>query len=151
MHLQRKQQIANYQMDDPLAQTMISLLVRAGVRPFVVVAISEDAVQSWPVPSIAPLRGTALGAEVMPEQTDTRVSVRDGKLVPIPRDKWITMRMEDQFDAVLYLGPASTLRVKPLSPTICSEPDYVETHLRRMAIAGLPSKELDRLRALCAR
>jgi hypothetical protein len=151
MHLQRKQQIANYQMDNPLAQTVISLLVRAGVRPFVVVAISEEAVQSWPVPSIAPLRGTTLGAEVMPEQTETRVSVRDGKLVPIPRDQWITMRMEDQFDAVLYLGPPSTLRVAPLSPTICADRDYVETHLRRMAIAGLPASEPDKLKRLCAR
>ncbi len=151
MHLQRKQQIANYQMDDPLAQTVISLLVRAGVRPFVVVAISEDAVRSWPVPSIAPLRGTTLGAEVMPEQTDTRWSVRDGKLVPIPREQWITMRMEDQFDAVLYLGPPSTLRVAPPSPTICVDRDYVETHLRRMAIAELPLSEPDRLKQLCAR
>jgi hypothetical protein len=152
MHLQRKQQIANYQMDDPLAQTVISLLERTGVRPFVVVAMSEqDGVTSWPVPSIARLRGTTLGAQPMPEQTQTRVSVRGGKLVPIPRQQWITMRMEDQFDAVLYLGPASTLRVTPLSPTICADAAYVETHLQRMAIAGLPPKEANRLRQLCGR
>ncbi len=138
-------------MDHPLAQTVISLLRRNGVRPFVVVAMNEqDGVTSWPVPSIARLRGTTLGAQPMPEQTQTRMSVRDGKLVPIPRQQWITMRMEDQFDAVLYLGPAS-LRVTPLSPTICADAAYVETHLQRMAIAELPPKETDRLRQLCGR
>ena len=152
MHLQRKQQIANYQMDNPLAQTVISLLVRTGVRPFTVTAISEqDAVKSWPAPSIARLRGTTLGAGVFPEQTQTRVSVLDGKFVQIPREQWKTLRLEDQFDAVLYLGPASTLRYTSLSPTICSDSGYVDTHLQRMAIAELPATELDRLKQLCAR
>ena len=59
--------------------------------------------------------------------------------------------MEDQFDAVLYLGPASTLRYTPLSPTICSDRGYVETHLQRMAIARLPKSETDKLTELCAR
>jgi len=152
MHLRRKQQIANYQMDDPLAQTVISLLERAGVKPFVVVAMSEqDGVTSWPVPGIARIRGTTLGARVIPDQTQTRVSVRDGKLVPIPRAQWKTLRMEDQYDAALYLGPASTITVKPLSPTMCSDSGYVDTHLRRMAIADLPPTEPDKLKQLCAR
>jgi len=139
-------------MDSPLAQTVITLLDRAGARLFVAAAIGEqDATLSWPTPSLARLRGTTLGAQPMPEQTQTRVSVRDRRLVPIPREEWITMRMEDQFDAALYLGPASTLKVTPPSPTICADAAYVETHLQRMAIAGLPPKEADRFRQLCGR
>ena len=29
---------------------------------------------------------------------------QDGQLFPIPRDQWRTLPMDDQFDAVLYLG-----------------------------------------------
>jgi hypothetical protein len=152
MHLQRRQQIANYDMSNPLAQTIVSLLIRAGVRPFVVAAIPEDdATRSWPFPRAALLAGTTLGASVEPAHTDTRVAVKDGVLVPIPRAQWISVRMEEQFDAVLYLGPASTLRYMSWSRRICSDRDYVEMHLRRMAIARLPKSETDKLTELCAR
>src|SRR5580765_8792954 len=84
------------------------------------------------------------------EATLTRVSVRDGKLVQIPREQWKTLRLEDQCDAVLHLGAPSTLRVAPLSPAICADRDYVDTRLRRMAIAELPPSEPE-LKRLCAR
>jgi len=60
---------------------------------------------------------------------------------------------EEPYSALrrLYLGPPSTLTVAPLSTTICADSDYVETHLRRMAIAELPPSEPDTLKQLCAR
>ncbi|HZR22433.1 MAG TPA: hypothetical protein VFA59_02525 [Vicinamibacterales bacterium] len=150
-HLQRKQQATNYVMDSPLAQTIVSLLERAGVTPFVIETIGErDAVRSWPAPSLAVLRGTRLGAEDVPPLGLPRVTVQaDGSFVPIPKEKWIAMPMQEQFDAVLYLGPKSTLRERQLSAEVCSDREYIETHLQRMALAALPPFELDRVRALC--
>ena len=151
-HLQRKQQATNYRMDHPLAQTVISLLERAGLRTFVVTTVAERAVvRSWPVPSLALIAGTTLGAEEVPQGSLPRVSIQNGKFVPIPREQWIALRMEEQIDALLYLGPASKRRIAPLSPTICSEPGYLETHLRRMALSGVPPAEAERLKQFCAK
>jgi hypothetical protein len=152
-HLQRKQQATNYVMEHRLAQTVISLLERSGVSTFVIGAVPErDETRSWPYPSLALIRGTTLGAEDIPQGALPRVTVQqDGSFVPIPKERWVTRRMEEQFDALIYLGPLSTRHDAWLSPTICAEPEYVGTHLRRMALAGLPAFELDRVRKMCGR
>ena len=152
-HLQRRQQATNYKMEHPLAQTVISLLDRAGVKTFVVVTVGErDAVASWPVPGYATIRGTELGAEIIPPGSLPRIEVKpDGSLAPIPRDRWIDLRAEEQIDALLYLGPRSTLREPELPRTLCTDPGYLENRLQRMAIAGLPPPEFDRLKKFCGR
>jgi hypothetical protein len=147
-HLQRKQQATNYVMNHPLAETVISLLDRAGVATFVVSTVSlRDEVRSWPVPSLALIRGTPLGAEDIPQGSVPRVTIQDGKFVPIPKEQWATLKTEEQIDALLYLGPVAT-HTDP-SPTVCSEPEYVNTRLQRMALAGLPPSEPERLKTLC--
>lgn len=152
-HLQRKQQASNYKMDHPLAQTVISLLDRASARTFVISGVGErDEVRSWPVPALALIRGTTFGAEVIAQGGLPRVDVKpDGTFVPIPRDQWIDLTEEEQIDAVLYLGPNSTLRVRPLPPSLCTDPGYLDNRLQRMAIAGLPASEAERLKAFCAK
>jgi hypothetical protein len=35
--------------------------------------------------------------------------VRNGQLVPLRREEWKTMHLEDQFDALLYLGQPSSM------------------------------------------
>jgi hypothetical protein len=62
-----------------------------------------------------------------------------------------TLPVEQQFDAVLYLGPPSTRTALELSPTICTIPGYVDTRLRRIALAGLPSSEAKKLKDFCAK
>ena len=149
-HLQRRQQATNYVMSDPLAETVVSLLAGAGVKTLVVTTIGErDAVRGWPVPSLAFIRGTTLGAENVPQGSRPRVSIEHGAFVPIPRGQWVELRMEEQIDAVLYLGPASTRRLAPLPASICADRAYVDVHLRRMALAGLPPSEAARLKELC--
>jgi hypothetical protein len=159
-HLQRKQVLANYDMTSPQAQTIISLL--EGTAATKVFAIHTEAtvdlqtlqadVQSWPRPSLAILRGTILGAADVaaynPSVT-SRFAIRDGNLAPIPRDEWRTMRMEDQFDALLYLGPPSTITFGPPSTELCADRAYIEMRLARMALVGMPQVEVDRLKQLC--
>ena len=155
-HLQRKQQATNYQMDSPLAQTAVSLLDRAGVRTFIVITVGDSFVPAgaafgaWPTPSLALIRGTTAGAESVAQGSIQRVAIRKGEFVPIQREQWIALRMEEQFDALLYLGPSSTVTTAALSPTVCADPGYVETRLKRIALVGLPPAESEQLTNFCA-
>jgi hypothetical protein len=151
-HLQRRQQATNYNMDSPAAQTVISWLEKAGVKTFIVGTGDEtNGMDGWPVPRLALLRGTTVGASNVPEMSLPRVTVQpDGRFVPIPREQWIQIRTEEQMDAMLYLGPKATATVAALSPAICTEPGYLDSRIARMALAGFPKSEADRLKQFCA-
>jgi hypothetical protein len=61
------------------------------------------------------------------------------------------MRMEDQFDAILYTGggaPEPPLR--RVSAKACAEPGYVKMRTARIAIAGLPPGEAAGIEKACA-
>jgi hypothetical protein len=161
--LQRKSLGANYEMSQDWGNTIVSLLEReASMKLFTIWTHSvwdletlQGGAGSWPVPSLAMLRGTVLGAKdftaYVPAQTAAdRVSRQDGNFVPIPSNQWRSMRMEDQFDALLYLGPPSAFTFSPQSPGLCSDPDYMEMRLRHMGLAGLPQAQADRLKQTCA-
>jgi hypothetical protein len=151
-HLQRRQQASNYNMDSEVAQTVISLLERAGVKTFIVGTGDEtNGMEGWTVPSLALLRGTTVGASDVPQGSLPRVTVQpDGSFVPLPREQWIQIPMEEQMDAMLYLGPKATAQLAPLSPVICTDPGYLETRVARMALTGIPQFEADRLKQFCA-
>jgi hypothetical protein len=53
-----------------------------------------------------------------------RSLVRDGKRTPIPREQWGTLRMEEQFDAVLHLGAPSSLTMSNLPKLLCADTSY---------------------------
>jgi len=131
---------------------VISLLERDGVKTFVVDTTAErSAFRSWPVPSLTVVRGTTIGAEDVPPFGLPRVTVQpDGTFVPIPKEEWAVLRIEDQVDALLYLGPESTRRMIEWSPGMCDDREYIEAHLKRMELGGAPASERDRVRTFCA-
>jgi hypothetical protein len=48
--------------------------------------------------------------------------------------------MEEQFDAVLYLGPVSSITMSQLPAALCGDAEYTKMRLRRMALlAGGPT------------
>lgn len=160
LHFQRRNVMSNLEMDDWRAQTIVSLIERgigAG-RVFTVwqfddeLAKAQADVSSWPAPSIALVRGTRIGAAditvLMPSRA--RMSFASGALVPVPEKDWRPLRVEEQMDAVLYLGPRSTMTASQPSDKSCAEPGYLEERLRRIALTGIPPFEADRARALCA-
>ena len=150
-HLQRRNVLSNYEMEDWRSQTIVSLLERAGpTRVFTIAGAKQGHAAGWQPPALARIRGTALGALDAAEYFGPRgrFVVRDGKIVPATREEWRTLRAEEQFDAVLYLGPPPD-EADPLSPTLCAEPGYVEMRLRRIALAGLPPPEVERVKQLC--
>ena len=152
-HLQRRQVAANFAMEDWRAQTIVSLVERGGpTRVFTIANAPATHAAGWTPPAVAPLRGTALGALDAAEifGAPRRFAVRDDAIVPIDRQEWRTLRADEQFDAVLYLGPSDGPTRDPVSKTLCTERGYVEMRLKRIALAGLPPPETDRVRRLCA-
>lgn len=48
--------------------------------------------------------------------------------------------MEEQFDAVLYLGPVSSITMSEVSAALCADAEYTKMRLARLALlAGGPA------------
>jgi hypothetical protein len=107
--------------------------------------------QMWSAPSVALLRGTALGLAPQPSNGQQRFPVQDGRLIPILRGAWTSVQLQEEVDALLYLGPSAEGKTKAPPLSVCSEPGCIERRLARMNLAGLPPPELERLRKLCAK
>jgi hypothetical protein len=98
-------------------------------------------VASWPVPSFTMLRGTILGSAGRPFYQDK-----------VPSETTSASRLEDHFDALLYLGPPSAITISEVSPTRCSDPGYFEMRMQRMAVlppGPIVQSLVDRLKQLC--
>jgi hypothetical protein len=159
MHLPRRQILANYDMKAWQAQTLVSILERTTPtkvfsvwrEPKLVALLPEAA--SWRVPMLALTRNTVLGAIDFGKYSVAnlpRASIQDGRLVPVPKDQWRVLPMEEQFDAVLYLGPRPSLPpAAPNSPEMCSDRGFLEERLRRLTLGGPPGSA-DRLKQYCA-
>jgi hypothetical protein len=155
MHFQRKNAAANFESAGPAA-SLVSVLEDSGAaRVFSVWLEWEDTqlqpdIDSWPVPSLAIIRGTVLGAAEF-EYDGPRFAIRDGKAdfsAPLPRESWRSLKREDQYDAILYLGPRSTMTNALVPPRLCADPNYVEMRRRRMALVEWRP---DELKDYCAR
>ena len=88
-------------------------------------------IAKWPVPSLAHLRGTQLGQLNIAEFMGP-----SGKDIP---PEW-RAPMQEQFDAVLYLGPLSQITLVRSPPFRCSDPTLPE-RLRRVSLARPPLAE----------
>jgi hypothetical protein len=163
MHLQRKNLAANYESEG-LAETLISRLELAtGKRAFTIWPVTDvtkfqQDTASWPVPSLALLRGTQLGAADFAEYyggTLPRFAMRDGRpdfaAGPLPREQWRRLPVEQQFDALLYLGPSSTDSTPSsgLAPDMCTDTEYMPILRARMELVRL-QPEIERLEGYCA-
>jgi hypothetical protein len=159
-HLQRRQIVANYDISTWQAQTVVSLLERDhAARVFNIWTPLDRSVElpqevaAWRVPSLAVLRGTSLGARDFGLYSrglgsGGRFAMKDGKLVPIPREEWKTMRMEDQFDGLLYLGPPAAMTTIPVPASLCADADFVKRRLDRLTRFG-PPVEVQNFRRAC--
>jgi hypothetical protein len=159
-HLQRRQIVSNYDMSTWQAQTLASLLERdSGVRIFNVWTLLDkdtelpDGVALWRVPSLATMRGTTLGARDFGMYSrglgdGTRFAVRNGQLVQTPREEWKMMRMEDQFNALLYLGPPSSMTNVTIPAALCQDLQFINNRLQRLTRFA-PPVEIDKFKRAC--
>jgi hypothetical protein len=156
LHFLRKETLTNYDMRDWQAQTIVSLLEASGHKVFVIFAdgagvrsVQPDAT-SWPHLSVTLVKGTVLGAADFAafNPVETRYAILGvDRFEALPKSEWRSLRMEDQVDAIIYLAKESTSA--PLSPSLCADPNYMKMRLERIALAGLPQGEADRVRRLC--
>ena len=103
---------------------------------FELASVQPD-VQQWPAPSLTLIRGTNLGRVGL----DKYLGPNAGDVLP----EWLAP-MEEQFDAVLYLGPLSTIKLERPKPWRCDEPALGE----RVRRANLMRPGLgDRVEASC--
>lgn len=97
----------------------------------------QPEVGSWPIPSLAFLRGTTLGSAIWDSSPQRR-----------------PVRMEDQFDTILYLGPPSSMTMSKLSPALCANRAYMEMRLGRLGLVPAPPganfSPADQLRDYCS-
>jgi hypothetical protein len=160
LHFQRRNISSNFVMDYWQAQTLVSLIETATpTRVFAIWQLDLENVPvdvtNWRVPALVTIRGSDLGRrDVSLFRAPTgRFALVDGKMAPIPKDQWRTLRAEDQLDAVLYLGPAAAMKVLPsheIPTALCSEPGFLTRQLQRMALSA-PLFEIERLKEYCAK
>lgn len=159
LHLQRRNIQTNYTMDSFEAQTPVSLIeTGTPARVFIIWELSREELgeqaAAWRWPQLALVAGTTLGASdfasVVPGRlAEQRGMFSNGTFVPVPASEFRTVAIEDQIDAVLYLGPRTPDRPSHEVPReLCSEPDWLNEQVRRMALAA-PRPEAERLREYC--
>jgi hypothetical protein len=135
----------------PVSENIVSLLeAEAKTRIFIVgtplsypaasdLTTLQKNVAAWPVPSLAVLRATSIGATSM-----------EFFYGPWPKK----LSLEDALDALLYIGAPASITMAPVNPRLCADAAYVEMRIQRLTIAafqppGAPNP-IDRLKQYCA-
>jgi hypothetical protein len=144
-------------MPNQPAGTIIGLLETAGVKVFSVwtfTALGADLstlqadITTWKKPSLTLIKNTPLGTAPFTfyYPKDSGMTMRPGPNGPIMVDlgEAIGGEMQEQFDAVLYLGPKSEITYAGLSKSLCADPEYVEMRAARLSAMrppGTPTTE----------
>ena len=129
----------------PSGQTLLNMIEAQGTHAFsiwtnttVELERLQRDVASWPIPSLTIVRGTRLG------RLDFKYFA--GLETDPPT------RMEDQFDAVLYLGPVSSITMSELPRALCADAAYTRMRLARMTFlpGGLAGPSVAEFKQECA-
>jgi hypothetical protein len=154
-HLQRRQVATNYDMSAWQAQTLVSLLERDhAARIFNIWTLNRtvalpETIESSRAPSLALLRGTPLGtSDFAIYAGGGRFGLKAGRLVPIPRGEWKVMRMEDQFDALLYLGSPASMTTAAVPKSLCTDAEFLKRRIDRLTRFG-PPVEVEYFKKAC--
>ena len=148
MHLQRHDYAHNYEPGDGIVEALErnapGSVFSIWTNAFIDLQAVQPGVSSWPNPSLAIVKGTLLGARDFATYYPFPIYLRDkdGKINPQKPTR--PLRMEEQFDAILYIGPKASITYSSLSPELCSNPTYLAMRAaRRQLFAGLggPAQE----------
>jgi hypothetical protein len=129
----------------PPRPTLLNLIERQGTRAFnvwtnttVELERRQRNIASWPVPSLTLVRGTKLGT------LDFKYFSGMENAAPTT--------MEQQFDAVLYLGPVSSITMSEVSPAQCADAGYTKMRLARLALGpgGPAGEDVARFKRRCS-
>jgi hypothetical protein len=128
------------------ANSIVSLLEKPGAKVYSIwttalidLATLHPDVNSWEVPSLVPIRGTPLGAvSFRSYYPHAAIWMGYGGEEEIYVDPIRSPVMQEQFDAILYIGPPSGLTWSQVSPALASDPEYIKMRSDRLAWVGLP-------------
>jgi len=77
-----------------------------------------------------------------------------GSAIVNPGPQRRPVRVDEQFDAILYLGPPSSMTASRLEPALCSDRAYIEMRLFRLNLISPPPgakfRPADQLKDYCA-
>lgn len=124
-HLRRVDESGRAYSPTSSATPLVPLIEhRTGVRVFSIATVVglesiHHGTETWPVPGISPVRGTALGRKSFNV---------DGRK---------TGALADLFDAVLYVGPEDRLTWSRLSLELLQDTSYLHMRMTRAALAVL--------------
>jgi len=157
-HLQRRSQGFNYSSEGLAATVASGIEAAAPGQLFTLWWLTDrkappQETNAWPAPGAALVRGTTLGALDFTafEEIGIRGKITGTQLAPVPRDEWKTMRMEDQFDAVLKLDHLPAVPPAAGNPAaMCADTEWVAEWIRRLTLGGGPNAGVaQRLRDTC--
>ena len=97
-------------------------------------------VAEWRVPSIARIEGTVIGERPY------------AQFYPLPPAKgWNVVRLQDQFDAVLYLGTTRPTMSR-FPAALCADAEYMKMRLHRMSLgdARISGPSIAALKQICS-
>jgi hypothetical protein len=143
---------------DQPPRSIVGLLETDGAKTFAIRTIAygidleklQADVLSWPRPSLTLLRGTVLGTASFSDYYPRPLVIgSDGKPNSAPAPPRSPVRMEEIFDALLYLGPQSTITRSEISESLCADEAYMRMRMGRLTMMGL-KKDIDRLNDRCA-
>jgi hypothetical protein len=136
--------------DGPPTDSLVRLLENSPNSPTKVFSIwtntltelseVQPSVRSWPIPSLTIVRETLLGDTPF----DTFASeasgfaAAPGQGAAAPAKPPAVLQMQDQFDAILYVGPVAGLTMSKFPPALCADAAYVKMRARRMAVMPGP-------------
>ena len=160
LHLQRRNIQTNYEMDAYQAQTIVGLVERATpVRVFTVWEVDHEVLGNeakvWSPNRLARTRGTRLGAADFATLVPSRLAEQrgafvDGKFTPVPPSSFRRVAVEEQVDAVLFLGARTPDRPAHEVPrALCRDQQFIEEQVRRILLSA-PNSEAQRLQEYCA-
>jgi hypothetical protein len=151
MHFLRRQPQCPAEAKVPsMPATIVTLLENEGVKvlsvwAFTALGTGQDLtalqpdIDAWPKPSFTFIKHTALGVAPFAFYYPKGSGMMLCGQVTLDIAEAIGGTMQDQFDALLYLGPKSEITYAPLSASLCADPDYVEMRASRMGAFRPPT------------
>ena len=135
----------------PPSGTIVSLLEKAGVKVFSVWTFTglgqelptlQPDIATWKKPSLTLIKDTTLGTAPFTfyYPKGSGMMMRPGPNGPVMIDlgEAIGGVMQEQFDAVLYLGPKTEITYGKLPKSLCADPEYVEMRASRLSAMRPP-------------
>ena len=132
--------------------TIVSLLERQGAKVYSIwttvhtdLTSLQDSVATWPVPSLARIAGTVLGAaSFRAYYPHTMFSIHDGAVHAVQVDPVRSSSMQEQFNAILYLGPPRNLTWSQVPVSTSAKAEYATMRANRLRLAGMEQLMADR-------